>query len=390
MLDAWTIAVCVALVIVVSAVTFIIDTLLWREDAAGRVWSLALTAGMGAVVAVVLWVSTGLTWVSIVVNSLFVYAWMLIWAGLRVYNGKPPKYGAMAIPAIVVGAATLLPQPMPSTPGMFAAALAIAGASVMVVRETLIGRLHGKRFARPMTAAFAVMAVYAIALAAVSVLRPQLSPQDPGIISLQAYLIVIMLVTVVAITNATLLRAENIIASLDVTRGVPWDYLSRGILGHDAFMLVMQDWLNRARIHDAPLALYCIDLDDRVYIEQAFGRDEYELILSAWRDVIQMYAPPHADLSELSPTRMAVMTPAQSNAELDAWAQRWRLGLLESVDRFPIGFHPTISVGVATTTDHGWGYQRLTAAAIQAAGTVADRGGDGTLVLPADAFLSES
>ena len=390
MLDAWTIAVCVALVIVVSAVTFIVDTLLWREDAAGRVWSLALTSGMGAVVAVVLWVSTGLIWVSVVVNSLFVYAWMLIWAGLRVYNGKSPRYAAMSIPAVSVGVATLLPQPMPSTPGMFGAALAIAAASVMIVRETLIGRLRGKRFARPMTAAFVVMAVYALALDAVSVVHPQLSPQDSGIISLQAYLIVVMLVTVVAITNATLLRAENIITRLDLTKGVPWDYLSRGILGHDAFMLVMQDWLNRARIHDAPLALYCIDLDDRVYIEQAFGRDEYELILSAWRDVIQLYAPPHADLSELSPSRMAVMTPAQSNAELDAWAQRWRQGLFESVERFPIGFHPTISVGVATTSEHGWDYQRLTEAAVQAAQAVADRGGDGTLVLTAEQFLSES
>lgn len=374
MLDLLTISACVALVVVVAGVNFVVDSLLWRQDQPGRVWSLALTVGMGGVVGEVFWVATHLLWFVVVVDVLYVYGWMLIWSGLRVVNGKPPQYLAAAVPAAISGATALIPQPFSSTPGTFISAALICGASLLIVRETVIGRLRGKRYAHPFTFAYAAMAAYTGGLVLYGTLVPGADLRDPGFFAMGSYLIVIMLIVVIAVANATVLRAEAIIVDIDRARGVPWERLASGLLDADAFPLVAQEWLQRARRHDAELAMLVLELDDRRTIATAFGREEMLGILGNWHSIVRISAPPHARLAELSPTRLALLTPVGNEAEARACADVLRASLLESTGQFPAGFHPTMSIGLALGSAHEWNCQALIAEATTEATSVSTDG----------------
>lgn len=102
-LDADTVKLITALVVHVAGGMFVLETMLRKDDRAGRVWALGFIAAMIATEAYLLDAVTDAGWWPIAIgNASWVTAIGLLWIGCRVFNGRQAR-GA----AIVVGAAAV-------------------------------------------------------------------------------------------------------------------------------------------------------------------------------------------------------------------------------------------------------------------------------------------
>ena len=113
-LDLSSVLVMTALVVNVSGILFIVETLLRRDEGAGRVWALAFLAGMLTTLAYIVWAQSPDAWWAVAVgNAAFVAGTGCMWLGCRRFNGRRmawssgarrrPRCSAAAIAVVVAG-----------------------------------------------------------------------------------------------------------------------------------------------------------------------------------------------------------------------------------------------------------------------------------------------
>jgi hypothetical protein len=104
-LDLMSVLVMTTLVVNVSGILFIVETLLRRDEGAGSVWALAFLAGMLTTLSYSLWAQTPDAWWAIAVgNAAFVASTGCMWLGCRRFNGRRMGW-ASAVVAVAVAVA---------------------------------------------------------------------------------------------------------------------------------------------------------------------------------------------------------------------------------------------------------------------------------------------
>ena len=96
-LDLYSVLVMTAVVVNVSGVLFIVETLLRRDEGAGRIWALAFLAAMLTTLAYVIWVQSPEAWWAIAVGNAAVRRGTgCMWLGCRRFNGRRMAWSSVA------------------------------------------------------------------------------------------------------------------------------------------------------------------------------------------------------------------------------------------------------------------------------------------------------
>ena len=104
-LDLASVLIMTALVVNVSGVLFIVETLLRRDEGAGRIWSIAFLSAMLTTLAYTVWVQSDVWWAIAVGNAAFVAGTGCMWLGCRRFNGRRMRWSSILVAAAVVAAA---------------------------------------------------------------------------------------------------------------------------------------------------------------------------------------------------------------------------------------------------------------------------------------------
>ena len=105
-LDIGSVLIMTALVVNVSGILFITETLLRRDEGAGRIWALGFLAAMLTTLAYTVWALSDQAWWAIAVgNASFVAATGCMWLGCRRFNGRSMVWASLLVAAAVIGAA---------------------------------------------------------------------------------------------------------------------------------------------------------------------------------------------------------------------------------------------------------------------------------------------
>ncbi|MEA9986505.1 hypothetical protein [Subtercola sp. RTI3] len=88
-LDLETLLVINGIVVVLSGLTFVINTAMRRSDVPGRIWSVSFIGGMLAALCYGIWaVNPDAEWILIIGNAAYGLVTGAIWSGARVFNGR--------------------------------------------------------------------------------------------------------------------------------------------------------------------------------------------------------------------------------------------------------------------------------------------------------------
>ena len=105
-LDLASVLVMTALVVNVSGILFIVETLLRRDEGAGRIWALAFLAAMLTTLAYIVWAQTPEAWWAVAVgNAAFVAGTGCMWLGCRRFNGRRMGWPSALVAVAVLAAA---------------------------------------------------------------------------------------------------------------------------------------------------------------------------------------------------------------------------------------------------------------------------------------------
>src|SRR5688572_2960869 len=109
-LDSTTLFIVGGLVIILAGIAFLLETLLRRNDAVGRLWSVFFLGTMFAVFAfLVVSLEPANWWAGAVGNGAYVTAIGFLWSGARRANGRSSLIAVPVVLGVVVTVAALIP-----------------------------------------------------------------------------------------------------------------------------------------------------------------------------------------------------------------------------------------------------------------------------------------
>jgi hypothetical protein len=355
-LDLFTVSVMTALVVNVSGILFIAETLLRRDDGAGRVWSVAYLFGMLTTVAYAAWASGegGVTAVA-VGNALFVASAGCMWLGARRYSQRSMTLGLVAVPVatFVTGAAVFVD---------WQAAEDWAGIVVMYVCVTVLTALGAiECFRRPMGRTriswvlglimCAVSAFY-VGRAVVFLLTGPHSALFTTYFGTIAADMVTATLVIVGVVVTSVLRAMNV-----EPRAFAWvtpnGIASDGILLNPTFVAAVQDLAERAGRRKELLALVSVRIDDLGQIATAFGADMADSITVTWRAGVRRFAPSDAIVGEDGARGMLVCFLPSTAAEARRHAGMIYRGLFDDLGEITKAVIPVVGIGIALSETFG-------------------------------------
>ena len=105
-LDPTSVLVVTALVVNVSGILFILETLLRRDEGAGRVWAIAFLAAMLTTLSYIIWAQQPAAWGAVAVgNAAFVVGTGCLWLGCRRFNERRIDWASALVGLAALGAA---------------------------------------------------------------------------------------------------------------------------------------------------------------------------------------------------------------------------------------------------------------------------------------------
>lgn len=380
--DLFSVTAMTALVIMVATAVFITDTLMRKDDEAGRVWSLAYIAGALAVVSYLVWVASPDAWWAVGVgNAMFVLNAGCMWLGARIFNGRRRSTWYYVAAGTV---ATLLAVVVEGPDGGD-----WAGAEAMYVVIALFAAAGGAEATRgsmrlnPSGRALALVlflesAFFLLRLVVFVIMGPDSDFFQTWFGSIPASFVTVALTIVAAITMSVL-RADRT-RLRDDAASVALGYTDSGVLLNRSFKRVARDWLDRMEYNDEQLAVISVRLDDLDAITTAFSHAVSVEVAEAWVAAVRRSAPSTSDIGEDGMGRLLIAAPFDTADDAQAAADLIRDELLEQSVAGPSGIRPTVSIGIALTDQLGYTLGTLLAAAGDAAAAAARDGGDAVVV----------
>ncbi|ANJ26248.1 GGDEF domain-containing protein [Agromyces aureus] len=375
-IDPFTIQLAVIIVTIVAGVMFILDTVLRRSDAAGRLWAVAFMAGILASFAYATWIVNPEAWWAVAVgNAAIVLSPALLWCGARAYNGRP----ALAWTGLVAAAAAAVAVLVEGVDGgswagavvMFAL---IALFAALGTWETLRAPMRVFWAARGLTVIFVVVTVYYATRAVAFVV---LGPDDPwfrAALGTESAGFVLISLMIVAVVSLVVLQGERVPRSSFRRAGAP-SYSVDAVLTEDSFREVATDWLERANYHDEQLVFMRIEVDELDALNTAFGRAAELQLLTEFTETVRRHGSPHSDIGHVGAGAL-VMVAAFARLESAADdAEAIQRGLREHRVEAAQGLRLSASIGIAGTDRFGYDFDRVMAAAAEAATSARANGG---------------
>jgi hypothetical protein len=356
-LDILSIAIMTALVVSVSGVVFIVDTLIRRDDGAGRVWTLAFLAGMLTTIAYIVWAYDRSSWWAVAVgNAAFVAGTGLMWLGCRSFNGRRMKLASAAVGATVVavGVAALAAGPGGGDwGGALAMFLGLLVFATLGAVECLRGEMGGIRTSWGLAFVLGLQAAYYAVRTPIFVFAgPDSAIFQEGFGTVNTSFLTVIL-TIVAVVVTSVLRAGR--TSLR-GRAAP----SLALVGEDgiASLAVFEGMLGevaaRARTRGELVGVIAVRIEDLDQISTAFGREAVAAVVDAWRSAVRAYAPSMAFVGEDGPVGLVVGIQPASESEARRQAALIYRGVFDELGRLSGAVIPVIGVGVGLSQIAGY------------------------------------
>lgn len=368
LLDSTTLFLVGGLVLLLAGIAFLLETLLRRNDAVGRLWSVFYLGAMFSVFAfVVVSIDTSRWWAGAIANGAYVTALGFIWSGARRANGRGPLLVVPVALGVVVAVASFLPG---AAGGFWAGAvemfLGVAAVCLLSAFEFTRGDLARLLASRVLTVLLGLMGVFYLGRAVVFV---SLGPEDPVFATYFGTEVSTLMEIGLAVIGTIMLasvqgdRFEKISEDdVEIGARVRID----GILSAGPFREMAESWLLRAVRERTTLVLLLIDVADLSAINTAFGRAAGDAAIRTTGRVVLSQAPTASLVGHLSTRRFAMLLELPANDSVETIADRIGEGVLGAAIDDRDRFRASTFRGIATTRTSGAGYSDLLAAAVDA------------------------
>lgn len=370
-LDPVSVSAMSALVTGVCGVVFIVDTLIRRDDGAGRIWALAFLAAMLTTLSYLVWSAEPRAswWASAVGNAAFVAGSGCIWLGCRRYNGRRVRWSSAAVVAAVAaaGVAVLIDGPdggpWAGAIVMFLSLLVFSGLGAVECLRGEMGRIRtswGLAFVLGAQSVF-----YAIRTAVFFAVGPEgeLFADWFGTVPTSFLTNTLMIVALVvtsmlragrASLHGALIPSELLLAADDV--------LPRAVFGR-----LMGDVVTRAQRRGECIGVIAVRIDDLPQFATAFGGESAASIAQAWRASVRRHAPSSSFVGEDDPSGLVVGVQPVSEADARRQAIEIYRGVFDDLRRVSNAVLPAVGVGVSVSDTAGYDLDRLIGVARDAA-----------------------
>lgn len=371
-IDTLTLLVAAGAVVAISGVSFILNTVLRRNDLYGRIWSAAFVAGILETIAYLVWAtSEDAWWASSIGNAALVASLGLMWTGARSYNERPRIYLSITL----LGAFLTLVASLVEGPGggdwagaevMFVAIVVYSG---LAGWETIRGTLKRSVNGRVLTIVFWVVSLYYLLRTIVLVGTGDTSAaftQYFGTVT--TTFIAIVLVIVAAISMSVLQPADSTREHGSGRR--TGTLLIPGVATADQFEQQAKDWLARSKRDHEPLVVLEVVIDNIDHINTAFGREVGDAAIRTVGRIACEQTPAASLVGYLGVDRFLIVTTPPAFGSPTDIAGRLQTALVETPVDTDQGIRATVTFGLATTEDVGYtleGLEKVARVAMRAA-----------------------
>lgn len=356
-LELGSVLVMTALVVVVSGVLFVVETLLRRDEGAGRVWALGFLAAMLTTLSYIVWSQIDGAWWAIAVgNAAFVAGTGCMWLGCRLYNDRRMSWSSALVAIGVIGAAAAVVIAGPrggdwaGAVWMFVALLLFAGAGAV---ECVRGALRESRTAWVLAAVLGFQCLYYVSrTTAFLVAGPESVLFENAFGTIPTSFLTVVL-TIVAVVVTSVLRAPRA-PMRGYRRTIATLNAPDGILADDVFVSALANLCERASWRDELVSVISVRIDDLEQISTAFGSEVGGAVTETWRLGVRRHAPSNALVAEDGPMGLMVGALVDSPQEARRQAGAIYRGLFDDLGKVGGGIIPVVGVGVALTDAAGY------------------------------------
>ena len=373
-LDLPSILVITALVVNVSGVLFILETLLRRDEGAGRIWAVGFLAAMLTTLSYVVWASLEDAWWAVAVgNAAFVAGTGCMWLGCRRFNGRSMTWASLLVAAGVIAAAVSVALEG-ETGGDWAGALWMFVALVLFAglgaAECLRGALRASRTAWVLGAVLGIQSLYYVSrTTAFLISGPESTLFQTAFGTVSTSFLTVTL-TIVAVVVTSVLRAARAPMRGYIRPSSP-EHVEDGIAPQGEFAGLLAALCGRAAARSELVAVTAVRIDDLEQISSAFGTEVAAAIVEAWRTGVRRHAPANALVGEDGSSGLVVAVAVPSAEDARRRAGAIYRGLFDDLGKVGGGVIPVIGVGVALSDAVGHRAGDLVRVAREAAGRAA-------------------
>ncbi|GAA2070824.1 hypothetical protein [Microbacterium hatanonis] len=369
-LDNFTVSLAAAVVIVVSGVMYLFETLMRKDGLPGRLWAVAFLAGILTVLSYLVWAAAPDAYLAVAVgNAGFVASAGFIWLGCRAYNDRPLRWSGSVVAAFVLiaGAAVLVAGP---DGGDWAGAVPLfIGTGLMALFGAIESRQGaiGRRWSSlGLTIVLGIEAVWFTARTLVFVAYGPDSEVFATWFNTIVSSFLTITLTIVAVVVTSVLRASesNLRGQPDVyTLSVGVD----GVLLPASFRSATATLIERAARQGETICVVSVRIDDLGRIATAFGPAEAEQVAAAWRAGVREYVPTAALVGDGESGSLLVAFLTTSFSDVRRMASIMHRRLLDDFGALGVSVVPVVGVGIALTDRLGYDFSTLVDGADQAA-----------------------
>jgi GGDEF domain-containing protein len=369
-LDLFSVVVMSSLVVIVSGVVFIVETLLRRDDGAGRIWAVAFLAAMLTTLSYMVWAFDPTAWWAVAIgNAAFVTGTGCLWLGCWGYNERPLLIPSLLVAVGALGAVVAVVVSPHGANGwdgamwMFVCLLLFACAGAV---ECFRGELGRTRTPVVLAFVFGLQALfYVFRIIGFIVLGPDSAAFNMWLGTVSASFLTVTF-TIVALVVTSVLRAGR-------TQQRGFERLSEsgvtpdGVLPEAAFHAQMRDLVERAGWRGELVGVIVVRIDDLHQISTAFGSEIARAVSASLRTGVRRHSPSNAFVGEDGAVGLAVGMLVDSASDARRRAALVYRGLFEGIGTATGGVIPVVGVGVALSDTAGYDTDTLMRTAREAA-----------------------
>lgn len=382
------------IVVVVTALTYIVGSIARRDGGGARLWALAYLLMLIGVVAYTVWGvggqrSVGTEWAAGLGNAATVGAVGCLLLGCRAFNNAAVEGPAFMVAALslLTGAATVAGgAPDAEWAGASWLFLSLAGLFIGVVIHALAGRLRTSRASWAFAAAAGIQAAFSLARCVALFTVGTDSALFSEWFGLTANAIVTVSAGLVMAFCTFMLRAALSDAPRPLTSAEKPEVISSSV-----FRVELTGVLRRATERMEVVAVIAVRIEDVPAISIAFGADVVQRMTWSLRDSVRRFASPFALVGDGDePTSMYVATLSASPADARRQAGLIYRGVVQAFVTDGGAVVPGIGVGVALSQTVGYDADVLCRAALAASAEAAASEEASVVFAPARGFAADS
>ena len=355
-LDPFSVTVMTTVVVNVSGVVFIVDTVIRRDDGAGRIWALGFLAAMLTTIAYMVWSFDSSAWWTIAAgNAAFVAGTGAMWLGCLRFNGGrlgiPSLVVALAVAGAVVTALVQGPRPggWQGAVWMFVALTVLAALGAL---ECAHGAMRRSRTSWALAVVLGVQAVWYVPRTVVFLLAGPDSTVFVTWFGTTAGSVLTVTLTIVALVVTSVLRASR--AGMRGHDRAVVRAASGAILRAEAFRSELRDLVERAELRNELVGVIAVRIDDLDQISTAFGSEVARAVTAAWREGVRRHAAALAPVGEDGTMGIVVGIIATDPSDARRQAARIYRGLFAELGAVTGGVIPVVGVGVGLSDATGY------------------------------------